>query len=335
MTDIRSKPPSKPDAGTGDFYISAATSGAEHRPPRALKHGDTFAVFGDNGDVAGGTLSPAGLYYLDMRHLSHFVVAIDGERPLLLSSNLQDDNTVLSVDLANPDLHRAGRMTLPRDTIHVRRTTFLWQGACYVRLALHNFDRQPHRIRLGLEFVADFRDLFEIRGSVRNRRGTLAIDRHDAATVAMRYRGLDGVVRTTRFDFTPAADMLTDDAAEFDVTLAPGGRFFGREAGGAPRPPGRDVARRRDRQLQRRAQPDPVPVSRRSLYVADRYAGRRLPICGHSVVQHAVRPRWDHHGARIVVVRSGHRKGRAALSRRHASATRRSRARRAAGQDPA
>ena len=224
MTDIRSKPPSKPDAGTGDFYISAATSGAEHRPPRALKHGDTFAVFGDNGDVAGGTLSPAGLYYRDMRHLSHFVVAIDGERPLLLSSNLQDDNTVLSVDLANPDLHRAGRMTLPRDTIHVRRTTFLWQGACYVRLALHNFDRQPHRIRLGLEFVADFRDLFEIRGSVRNRRGTLAIDRHDAATVAMRYRGLDGVVRTTRFDFTPAADMLTDDAAEFDVTLAPGGR---------------------------------------------------------------------------------------------------------------
>ena len=52
MTDIRSKPQSKPDAGMGDFYISAATSGAERRPPRALKHGDTFAVFDDNGDVA-------------------------------------------------------------------------------------------------------------------------------------------------------------------------------------------------------------------------------------------------------------------------------------------
>src|SRR5690348_10165960 len=220
MTDIRSKP----DAGTGDFYIGAATSGAERRPPRALKHGDTFAVFHDNGDVAGGALDPAGLYYRDTRHLSHFVLSVDGERPLLLSSNLQDDNAVLSVDLTNPDLHRAGRLTLPRDTIHVRRTTFLWQGACYVRLALHNFDRQPHRIHLGLAFAADFRDLFEIRGNVRDRRGTLAIDRHDASTVVMRYRGLDDVVRATRLDFTPAADTLTDDTAGFDVALAPGER---------------------------------------------------------------------------------------------------------------
>src|SRR5215469_2962941 len=228
MTDIRSKPPSKPDADTGDFYISAASSGAERRPPRALKHGDTFAVFDDNGDVAGGILGPAGLYYRDTRHLSHFVVSIDGVPPLLLSSNLQDDNAVLSVDLANPDLHRAGRLTLPRDTIHVRRTTFLWRGACYLRLAVHNFDRQPRSICLGLEFAADFRDLFEIRGSVRKRRGTLAIERQGAATVVMRYRGLDDVVRTTRLDFTPTADTLTDGAATYDVTLAPGERtsFF-------------------------------------------------------------------------------------------------------------
>ncbi|MGH6996493.1 MAG: glycogen debranching N-terminal domain-containing protein, partial [Stellaceae bacterium] len=136
--DTQPKSPSRPDAGTSDFYIGAATSGVERRPPRALKHGDTFAVFDDNGDVAGGALDPAGLYYRDTRHLSHFVLSVDGERPLLLSSNLQDDNAVLSVDLANPDLHRAGRLTLPRDTIHVRRTTFLWRSACYLRLAVHN-----------------------------------------------------------------------------------------------------------------------------------------------------------------------------------------------------
>ncbi|MDE1903273.1 MAG: amylo-alpha-1,6-glucosidase [Alphaproteobacteria bacterium] len=226
--DTQSKSPSRPDPSTGDFYISAATSAAERRPPRALKHGDTFAVFDDNGDVTGGDLGPAGLYYRDTRHLSHFVVSLDGDRPLLLSSTVRDDNAVLSVDLANPDLHRGGRLTLPRDTIHIRRTAFLWRGACYLRLAVHNFDRQPRSIRLGLEFAADFRDLFEIRGSVRERRGTLAIERHSASTVVMRYRGLDDVVRTTRLDFAPAANRLTDDAAEYDLTLAPGERasFF-------------------------------------------------------------------------------------------------------------
>ncbi|MDE1932301.1 MAG: amylo-alpha-1,6-glucosidase, partial [Alphaproteobacteria bacterium] len=72
------------------------------------------------------------------------------------------------------------------------------------------------------------RDLFEIRGSVRERRGPLAIERHSASTVVMRYRGLDDVVRTTRLDFAPAANRLTDDAAEYDLTLAPGERasFF-------------------------------------------------------------------------------------------------------------
>src|SRR5579872_2616629 len=226
--DAQPKSPSRPDAGTGDFYISAATSAAERRPPRALKHGDTFAVFEDNGDVAGGGSDPAGLYYRDTRHLSHFVVSLDGERPLLLSATVHDDNAVFSVDLANPDLLRTGRLTLPRDTIHLRRTTFLWRGACYLRLSVHNFDRQPRSIRLGLEFAADFRDLFEIRGSVRERHGTLAIERHGASAVVMNYRGLDDVVRTTRLDFNPAADTLTDDAASYNVTLAPGERasFF-------------------------------------------------------------------------------------------------------------
>src|SRR5215469_3207439 len=212
--DTQPKSPSRPDTGTGDFYISVATSAAERRPPRALKHGDTFAVFDDNGDMAGGGLGPAGLYYRDTRHLSHFALSIDGEHPLLLSSTMHDDNAVLSVDLANPDLHRAGRLTLPRDTIHIRRTTFLWRGACYLRLAVHNFDRQPHSFRLAFEFNADFRDLFEIRGSVRNRRGTTAISRPDASTAMMRYFGLDGVERTTRLDFAPAPDALADAAAE-------------------------------------------------------------------------------------------------------------------------
>jgi glycogen debranching enzyme len=223
MTDIETDSPTAATTD-GDFYIRAATSITERWPPRVLKHGDAFAVFDDNGDIADSPSEPAGIYYRDTRHLSRLVLALDGERPLLLSSTVQDDNTVMSVDLANPDLNSVGGVTLARDTIHLRRTTFLWRGACYVRLALHNFDWQTHRVALGLAYAADFHDLFEIRGSRRQRRGAIRVDRPGDAAVVMRYRGLDGIERTTRIDFDPSPTVLRDDAAEFALALEPGGR---------------------------------------------------------------------------------------------------------------
>jgi glycogen debranching enzyme len=225
MTSLDSQTPPIAERAPDDFYISATTASAEQRPPLTLKHGDTFAVFDDSGDIGGGALGPAGIYHRDMRHLSRFVLSLDGEPPLLLSTNLQDDNAVLSVDLANADLHERGRLRLPRDTIHLRRTTFLWRGACYVRLALHNFDRQPHRIGLGVEFAADFRDLFEIRGSRRDRRGTVRVERRDPAAVVIHYRGLDGIERITRIDFDPVPDALRNDSVAFDLALAPDERI--------------------------------------------------------------------------------------------------------------
>ena len=223
MTDIKTDGRTTAPAD-GDFYIRVATSITERRPPRALKHGDTFAVFDDNGDIADSPSEPAGIYYRDTRHLSRLILALDGERPLLLSSTVQDDNTVMAVDLANPDLNHAGRIALARDTVHIRRTTFLWRGACYIRLALHNFDWQAHRVALGLAYGADFRDLFEIRGSRRQRHGVRRVDRPDDAAVVMRYRGLDGIERTTRIDFDPSPAVLRDDGAEFTLALEPGGR---------------------------------------------------------------------------------------------------------------
>src|SRR3546814_747493 len=155
---------------TSRFYIPASTSLAEHHP-RTLKHDDAFAVFDDHGDIITSGGAPDGLYYEDTRFLSHLELRLDGQRPLLLSSTVQDDNAVLTADLTNPDFYDGDRLVLPRDTIHLHRMKFVWKAACYERVVIRNYDDRPRRIRLDVLFDADFHDLFEVRGQKRSRRG--------------------------------------------------------------------------------------------------------------------------------------------------------------------
>ena len=94
---------STPDA---QFVIPAAESFQQSRP-RILKEGDTFGVFNHSGDATGGPTSAEGLYHHDTRHLAQFCLTINGAWPVLLSSTLRDDNSILTCDLANPDFHSA------------------------------------------------------------------------------------------------------------------------------------------------------------------------------------------------------------------------------------
>ena len=204
------------------FFIPAATSLQERRP-RTLKHGDSFGVFDPNGDSIAGPGSPEGLYHRDTRHLSHFLLTLDGQRPMLLSSTLRDDNAMLTCDLTNPDLYdMAGRLVLEHDMVHVRRMRFLWQAACHERLVLHHFGNTPQRLRLGLSFAADFADVFEVRGTARLKHGQRHAGEVGDRSVTLRYTGLDGVARRTVISFAAPPTKLAPDGALFDLLLQPG-----------------------------------------------------------------------------------------------------------------
>lgn len=203
------------------FYIPAAASLQERRP-RTLKHGDTFALFDHNGDAIGAPGSPEGLFHFDTRHLSYLRLTIDGERPMLLSSTLRDDNAALTCDLTNPDLFdEDGRLRLEHDLIHLRRSRFLWNGACYERLSVRNYDDVPRRVRVDIAFDADFADLFEVRGTQRLRRGTVHAPDVTGAAVTLSYTGLDQALRETRLTFDPAPAELGGNGASFTLTLEP------------------------------------------------------------------------------------------------------------------
>jgi glycogen debranching enzyme len=241
VAPITSHVPELPARPPAQFFVPASASLQERRP-RTLKHGDTFAVFDPNGDAFAGPGSPEGLYHRDTRYLSHLYLTIDGLRPLLLSSTLQDDNVVLTCDLTNPDvLDTRGRITLQHDVIHIRRIRFLWQARVLERLALHNYSPlTAQRVRLGLDFGSDFADIFEVRGSIRARRGIA----HPASVtddeVRLSYTGLDDELRETRLRFEPAPTAITADGASFDVTLDPNERktlFLEIRCAGGSKPP--------------------------------------------------------------------------------------------------
>jgi glycogen debranching enzyme len=224
MTDARPNtqaPPAGSSAPLAEFFIPAASSLQERRA-RTLKHADTFAVFDPNGDALSGAGSADGIYHRDTRYLSHLQLAIDGARPILLSSTLRDDNATLTCDLTNPDLAGAdGQIVMTHDLVHLRRSRFLWNATCFERLAVRNFDVHVREVRIEIAFAADFADLFEVRGAERRRRGERHAPevRHDHVVLA--YTGLDGARRETVLRFDPAPSLLTAERAVFHIELAP------------------------------------------------------------------------------------------------------------------
>src|SRR5215218_2120629 len=125
------------------------------RPLRTLKHGDAFAVLDISGDIGTVQETAEGLFYHDTRYLSHYELRLDGKRPLLLSSAMHEDKAALSVDLTNPDVQLGEYDKLPRDTIFLERTKFLWRAVCYERISIKNYDRVHRRLRFDILFDAD------------------------------------------------------------------------------------------------------------------------------------------------------------------------------------
>lgn len=200
------------------FTITAAQPS---RPPFTLKYGDSFLVLDERGDI-GASHEAAGLFHLDTRHLSRLELLVNETRPLLLGSNIRDDNSAYFVDLTNSDLMSDQHIDLEKDTVHILRTTFLWRGTAYQRLAVRNHGEHAVDLRLSILFENDFADLFEVRGLHRESHGTATAKLAGDHQVQLSYLGLDAKVRRTTLTFDPVPDRLTTEIAVYDLRLAAG-----------------------------------------------------------------------------------------------------------------
>lgn len=222
MTDIirpsRQNLPRAPYQNLWSEYEIEATASLTDKVLRTLKHADAFAVLDSRGDIGTSSDTAEGLYFRDTRFLSRFEMRLEGKPPLLLSSSAHENKAALSTELTNADFRLHG-MRIPKDTIFLHRTKFLWNATCYERISIRSYAPQPIRLRADFLFDVDFHDMFEVRGTHRPRHGKSTAYVTAPNTAEFHYVGLDRIHRRTVLQFLPRPVAIDVNRAtiQFDV----------------------------------------------------------------------------------------------------------------------
>ncbi len=180
-----------------------------------------FFVFDRLGDVQTSGMGEEGLFYDGTRHVSELSLRLWGARPLLLSSTVATNNFLFTADLANLDVLSDGAIAIHRGTLHLVRTRFLWRDSCFEKLLFVNHGLEDLEVPVRLGFDADYADVFEVRGTVRERRGTRLPEQVNQNSVILSYRGLDRVVRKTYVECDARGLQSSESGLDFEVPLRP------------------------------------------------------------------------------------------------------------------
>ncbi|WP_204138929.1 amylo-alpha-1,6-glucosidase [Halomicronema sp. CCY15110] len=220
------------------------TTTRRRQPSLTLKDNDLFLITDTLGNIAGCQDEPIasslGLFCRDTRFLSRLELQFEGQPPILLSSTAQR-GFALSALCANPYIPEAGdRPAMRAETIGIQRDLVL-QGGLFEELVLTNYNTQPVSFELSLSFDADFADLFEIRGKVRQQTGRIlrpvrllektpepipvfndGLTNGDGGELTLAYQGVDQLLMESRIQFYQRRpDRLNGYTAIWQVTLQP------------------------------------------------------------------------------------------------------------------
>lgn len=216
------------------------------QPTLTLKDDDLFLLtdtLGNLGGCVGDDRSASmGLFCRDTRFLNRLELQIEGRSPILLSSTA-DKGFVLSVLCANPKIDDQ----IPAESIGLKRELVL-NGGLFEEIEITNYRTHAVSFELSLSFGADFRDLFEIRGYGREKRGRLMHLLEEAggqggkgatvevaglteeqrprgaerkeAELTLAYQGLDGALMESRIQFSHSQpDRFSGHTAVWKLTL--------------------------------------------------------------------------------------------------------------------
>jgi len=183
-----------------------------------LRHGGISVLSLPSGDIDARSEPATGLYVRDTRHLSRLRFTFGGVPPILLDA--RHPETALSAIFTNGALRDTAGDTVPAQTLVVRRRRAV-SGSLIETLSVSNYSHTGLEVDLRIEFAADFRDIFEVRGYPRRTPAAPVRGRCEADCAVFRYLGADGVQRSTTIAFSETPVRLTTRDAHFVLALGP------------------------------------------------------------------------------------------------------------------
>jgi glycogen debranching enzyme len=193
-----------------------------------LKHDRRFIMTDAYGDVQRDDRG-LGLYVGDTRVLSTYELRLNGQRPVVLRTGA-GAGYAATIQLTNPDLLRNPtdktdpEVVLSRQSLGIVRERVM-SDTFSDTIRVDNYTLHPERCTLSLRLDADFADIFEVRGVIRDRRGREEATQVGDHHVTFSYVGLDGLRRRTTLTFSeplvPAPAYMTSAQAVDAVRAGP------------------------------------------------------------------------------------------------------------------
>lgn len=165
-----------------------------------IKHNNYLFVSTESGDAPGHIGDAFGLYLGDTRVLSRYTLQLEPGNLNVTASSMRAGDSGRIVLLAD----EINSLHSPRREVVIERRPIIRDGFVE-RISVSNYGWAPCQLQLVLQLAADFRDMFEVRGMLRDGRGRLFLPEIAVDGVQFRYRGLDEMEYVTDVRFAPAS----------------------------------------------------------------------------------------------------------------------------------
>jgi glycogen debranching enzyme len=177
----------------------------------SILDGSTFVVSSANGDIEAKPDQPHGLFFKDTRHLSHWVLTLNGTRLDVLSTD------TIEYYFAQFFCVPPGGTVYKNPIISVIRRRFVGEGFCE-QVVVMNHDSLTHEFELGIEADTDFADLFEVKDAL-SKKGEYYRENRDGRLV-LGYRR-ESFVRETILESNIPPSRSGGRHASFQFVLQP------------------------------------------------------------------------------------------------------------------